>query len=127
MATRRILIADGDYDTCDLLVEGLRGRGYQVDFAYDAQDALELAGRRHYDLAILDHWPPYLDAFGLYRRLRLAAPGTITVITGDGAVHEGPDAARHPGVARLLSRSVDREPLFELIDELLGVHEFAAA
>jgi DNA-binding NtrC family response regulator len=126
MATGRILLVDGDYDACDALVESLRERGYQVDFAYNAQDALELAGR-HYELAILDHWPPYLDAFGLHRRLRMTAPGTITVVIGDGALHESPDAARHPGVARLLSRSADRESLFEIVDELLGVHEIAAA
>lgn len=127
MASRRILVADGDYDACDAVVESLRRRGYEVDFAYDAQSALELAGRRPYDLAVLDHWPPYLDAFGLHRRLRQMAPGTITVVTGDGAVHESADAARNPGVARLLSRSVDREPLCELVDELLGIREIVAA
>lgn len=126
-ATRRILVADGDYDACDALVENLRRRGYQVDFAYDAESALELARQRPYDLALLDHWPPYLDAFGLYRRLRMIRPGMATVVLGDGGVQESPDAARNPGVARLLSRAIDREPLVGVVDELLGAGEIAAA
>ena len=126
-ATRWVLVADGDYDACDALVDSLRRRGYQVDFAYDAEGALELVRQRPYDLALLDHWPPYLDAFGLYRRLRMARPGITAVVVGDGAVQESPDASRNPGVARLLSRAIDREPLFDLIDELLGVREIVAA
>ena len=116
--TRRILVADGDYDACDALVDMLRSRGHQVDFAYDAQTVVELVRQRPYELVILDHWPPYLDAFGLDRRLRLAAPGTKMVILDPAGDREDTDTRRSPGAARVLSRLSGFDAVLMLLEEL---------
>ena len=120
MAARRILVVNGDYDACDSTVEALKGCGYQVDFAYDAQSALELVRHKPYGLAVLDHWPPYVDAFGLFRRLRLTAPTLRTVILSSGEVVDSPEASHNPGVARLLVRTADPESVLAVAREFVA-------
>jgi PleD family two-component response regulator len=50
----RVLVADDDQELRDLLRMMLARDGYSVDLAADGAEALELVGRKHHDLVLLD-------------------------------------------------------------------------
>jgi CheY-like chemotaxis protein len=66
----RILIADDDITLVRILETVLQGDGYDVDPAYDGQDALAKAMAREYDLVLMDIMMPLLDGLSACRQLR---------------------------------------------------------
>jgi len=69
----RILVADDDITLVRILETVLHGDGYDVDPAYDGQDALAKATAREYDLVLMDISMPLLDGLEACRRLRATA------------------------------------------------------
>ncbi len=74
----KILVVDDE----KLLVKGIKfnleTEGYQVDAAYDGEEAVELAKNGNYDLIILDVMMPKLD--GLEACMRIREFSTVPVI-----------------------------------------------
>ena len=74
----RILVVDDE----KLLVKGIKfnleTEGYQVDVAYDGEEAVELARNGNFDLIILDVMMPKLD--GLEACMRIREFSTVPVI-----------------------------------------------
>jgi CheY-like chemotaxis protein/ribonuclease BN (tRNA processing enzyme) len=66
----RILIADDDITLVRILETVLHGDGYDVDPAYDGEDALSKAMATEYDLVLMDILMPHLDGLTACRRLR---------------------------------------------------------
>jgi CheY-like chemotaxis protein/ribonuclease BN (tRNA processing enzyme) len=66
----RILVADDDVTLVRILETVLAGDGYDVDPAYDGQDALNKAMSRTYDLVLMDILMPQLDGITACRQLR---------------------------------------------------------
>jgi DNA-binding response OmpR family regulator len=67
---KRILIIEDNTDLSQLLASNLRDLSYEVDLASDGADGLARAGRRAYDLIILDIMLPGLDGLEICRRIR---------------------------------------------------------
>ncbi|MBQ2691851.1 MAG: response regulator transcription factor [Clostridia bacterium] len=84
----RILVVDDE----KLLVKGitfnLENEGYEVDGAYDGQQALELFAANKYDLVILDLMMPVFDGFTVCRRIRESSDVPVIMLTARG---EGSD------------------------------------
>lgn len=84
----RILVVDDE----KLLVKGitfnLENEGYEVDGAYDGQQALELFNRNKYDLIILDLMLPIYDGLSLSRKIRETSDVPVIMLTAKG---EGSD------------------------------------
>ncbi|HEX9746814.1 MAG TPA: response regulator [Methylomirabilota bacterium] len=70
----RILVVDDESIIAQLIADVLTGEDYDVDTAPDGRAALELIGRRAYDLILSDLRMPELDGLGLYRELERARP-----------------------------------------------------
>jgi two-component system NtrC family sensor kinase len=70
----RILVVDDEPTIAQLIADVLTGDGYDVDTAPDGLAALELIGRRVYDLILSDLRMPELDGLGLYRALEQSRP-----------------------------------------------------
>jgi CheY-like chemotaxis protein len=66
----RILVADDDITLVRILETVLAGDGYDVDPAYDGQDAVAKATSRAYDLVLMDISMPLLDGLSAVRQLR---------------------------------------------------------
>jgi type II secretory ATPase GspE/PulE/Tfp pilus assembly ATPase PilB-like protein/CheY-like chemotaxis protein len=76
-----VLIADDDQQMRRLIRAVLEREGFQVDEASDGLDALDLMGRQHFDLLILDMDMPRLDGLGVLEELRASvATATLPVI-----------------------------------------------
>lgn len=69
----RILIADDDVTLVRILETVLHGDGYDVDPAYDGEDALSKAMANEYDLVLMDILMPHLDGLAACRTLRATA------------------------------------------------------
>jgi two-component system response regulator MprA len=69
----RILVVDDDAAVRDSLARTLRFEGYQVDTAYDGQQALDAVRTNEPDAMILDVSMPVLDGLEACRQLRAEA------------------------------------------------------
>ncbi|MBI4463072.1 MAG: response regulator [Acidobacteria bacterium] len=69
-APRRILIAEDDAASRELLAEILSNLGYEVVEACDGGEALQKIEETAPDLILLDIQMPVLDGFAVVRRLR---------------------------------------------------------
>ena len=80
----RILVVDDE----KLLVKGitfnLENDGYQVDGAYDGQQALELFSQNTYDLIILDLMLPVYDGLSVCRKIRETSDVPVIMLTAKG-------------------------------------------
>ena len=65
----RVLVVDDE----KLIVKGIRFSleqdGYEVDCAYDGEEAIEMAKKTEYDIVLLDVIMPRLDGLGVLERL----------------------------------------------------------
>src|SRR5262249_44828710 len=67
---RKILLADDDRDSADLLARLLRWQGFEVWVAYDGKTAINLAKRHQPDALVLDLKMPELNGFHVAEQLR---------------------------------------------------------
>jgi len=70
MNPKRILVADDNAASRELLREVLEMSGYDVLEAADGQEALRKARETSPDLALVDIQMPHLDGFGVLQALR---------------------------------------------------------
>ena len=71
MQKHSILLVEDEEHLHEALKLNLEMEGYEVDSAFDGQDALRQIQSAHYDLIILDIMLPSLDGFSITERMRL--------------------------------------------------------
>ncbi len=71
MQKSSILLVEDEEHLHEALKLNLEMDGYEVDSAFDGQEALKQIQSAHYDLIILDIMLPSLDGFSITERLRL--------------------------------------------------------
>jgi len=70
LSTRTIMVVEDYDDTRILLKTGLEGLGYSVLEASNGQEAVDIAGREHLDLILMDLDLPILDGIVATQRIR---------------------------------------------------------
>lgn len=70
MKANRVLIADDDPSIRRLLATLVRREGFEADVAVDGEEAIELLGRGHYKIILLDLMMPRVNGFGVVEHLR---------------------------------------------------------
>lgn len=75
----RILVAEDQVGTANLLRRALEGEGYSVVLAHDGQSALTL-GKSGVDVIVLDVMLPRLDGFTVLQKLRAGKHRTPVII-----------------------------------------------
>ena len=69
-SARTIMVVEDYDDTRALLKKGLEGLGYSVLEASNGQEAVDIAGREHLDLILMDLDLPILDGILATQRIR---------------------------------------------------------
>ncbi len=79
MERARILIADDDRKTRDVISIFLRHKGYDVFQAFDGEDALEKVEQHDPHLVITDFMMPRANGHEVIRRIKAARPEIVTI------------------------------------------------
>ncbi len=114
-----ILVVDDEVDTCRNLSDILTDLGYQVDTALDGFAALELARKKHYDIALLDLKMPGMDGLTLYRELRKLTASTVAIVVTAYASKATAEEALAAGAWQVVPKPVDLPRLLGLVGEAL--------
>jgi DNA-binding response OmpR family regulator len=118
--SRRILVADDDPASADLVFYFLQSHGFQVTTATDGNRALELGSTGDYELVILDvHMPLYdgVEVLELLRRRHVLHPIKVIGLTAD--LSEGVRLALvRSGVDSFLTKPVNLKLLREEVNRL---------
>ena len=81
---RKVLVVDDE----KLIVKGIRFSleqdGMAVDFAYDGEEALEMARRKQYDVILLDVMLPKMTGFEVCQQIRDFSDVPIIMLTAKG-------------------------------------------
>lgn len=83
---RRVLVADDNHDSVEMLELLLTMHGHQVTVAFDGAQALALAAERPHDVALLDLGMPVMDGYAVARQLAgsAARPALVIALSGWG-------------------------------------------
>ncbi|NLL91182.1 MAG: response regulator transcription factor [Ruminococcaceae bacterium] len=80
----KILIADDNKQIVSILSEYAKNSGFEVDVAYDGEEALEKALSADYDMLLLDVMMPKKDGFEVCREIRKTSSLPIIMVTARG-------------------------------------------
>jgi DNA-binding response OmpR family regulator len=115
----RVLLVDDENEFVTTLAERLSLRGYEVDYAVKAADALVLAENRTYDIAVLDMKMPGTGGLQLKEMLEQKHPDMKFIfLTGHGSVDDY--RAGSSGAAGYLVKPVDINILIEKMKMAVG-------
>ena len=118
--SKRILVADDDPASAELLTYYLEAHGFDVSTAPDGNRALEMGTSGDYQLVILDvHMPMYdgIELLQFLRKRHVLHPIKIIALTGDLS-DEVREALRGGGIDSFLTKPVDLQLLGDEVDRL---------
>jgi CheY-like chemotaxis protein len=113
----RILLVDDDCGVRDSISEVLRDEGYFVTPAENGRQAVELAGRMRFDLALLDLNMPVMDGWDTFERLVAGHP-TISIIIITARSNQL-FMALNAGAGALLEKPMEIPVLLRTVKKLL--------
>ena len=114
-----ILVVDDNPDNMKLLRWTLEDEGYEIAEALTAEDALEVAARRDFDLVLMDISLPGMNGKEAIRQLRKTpqyASTPIFAVTAH-AVHEEQEEIRSTGVTDIIHKPIDVKQLLNVIQQ----------
>ena len=117
---KRILVADDDPASAELLSYFLESRGYEVATAPDGNRALDMGTSGEYSLVILDVHMPMYDGVELLEFLRKRYklhPIKVIALTGDLS-EQVRQALQAGGIDSFLTKPVDLHRLGEEVNRL---------
>jgi DNA-binding response OmpR family regulator len=119
MATKTILAVDDDKSILRTFTRILQKNGYEIDAVETGKEAIEKAGTRQYDLALVDMRLPDMDGTDLLAKIKKPLQNTIKImITGFPSIESGVKALDE-GADAYLVKPVKPEELLMLIEEKL--------
>ncbi len=117
-----ILLVDDEKEFVVTVAERLNLRGIDADWATSAEDALEMARQKSYDLAVLDVKLPRTSGLELRDLLAQNNPEMKFIfLTGHGSAEDYRAGAA--GAAHYLGKPVSLQVLIEKMRETLGAKE----
>jgi two-component system, OmpR family, response regulator VicR len=81
----RILVVDDERPIADILKFNLEREGFEVDVAYDGEEAVQKARQSAFNLVILDIMLPKLDGFSVCKEIRLHSSVPILMLSAKEA------------------------------------------
>jgi len=110
-----ILVVDDERGLCAGVQEALRREGYVVDAANDARQALEMLGRRLYNLVLTDVRMGELSGLQLLKEARQSSRDTLFILmTAYGTVPSAVEALKE-GAYDYLTKPLDMQRLRALV------------
>lgn len=119
---RSVLVIDDVIDVTEMIALFLTHAGYEVTTANSADTALQIAGRRHFDLVISDIGMPGMNGYELAESLRLQTDYRTTPLIAVTGYTEYDDRGRslNSGFDAHLTKPINPSQLLDLIRDFLG-------
>lgn len=116
----RLLLVDDDPALLKLLGMRLSSEGYTVTTAESGAEGLRVLGREKIDLVISDLRMDEMDGMALFGEIQKAQPGMpVIILTAHGSIPEAVTATQQ-GVFSFLTKPVDKDALYQAIDDALA-------
>jgi type IV pilus assembly protein PilB len=119
-ASRRVLIADDDESTRELLGKSLSDAGYSVSYAVDGEAALERITGEGFDLCLADLNMPVMDGLTLLQTVRDSGDSTPVMLLTATAGFETEATALRLGAADYLRKPIRKDVLILRVERVLG-------
>lgn len=116
---RRVLCAEDDPDTCEMISALLGLIGCEVVSAHTAVEALGFVKAGRFDLYLLDNWLPGGSGVEVCRRIREFGDTSPVVFYSGAASHEDRREALEAGAQAYLVKPSDVGELVETVRRLL--------
>ena len=120
---KRILVAEDDPASAELLTYFLESHGFEVETASDGNRAVEMGTSGDFALVILDvHMPMYdgIELLQFLRKRHILHPIKVIALTGDLS-EETREALAGGGIDSFMTKPVDLGLLGEEVDRLTAV------
>ena len=117
----RLLLVEDNPINQEVVLDLLRGEGFAVDLAEDGARAVEMAGRRHYDLILMDVQMPVMDGLDATRAIRRlpAYERTPILAMTASAFNEDREQCLAAGMNNHIGKPVEPEILFATLRKWL--------
>src|SRR5437016_5161574 len=122
VAGKAILVVDDEVDLAATLSEALQEDGYQVGVADNGEAALDMLGKRSYDMILSDTKMPKLDGEHFYAEIERRFPRLrrrIVFVTGDILSREKREFLQRIGAPHLL-KPFDLREVRQLVHRILA-------
>ena len=114
---------DDEPSICLTLETGLRLKGFSVDSAASAQEALELYAEKNYDAVLCDVLMPEVDGLTLTREIRLIdADVPLILMTAQGSVETAVQAVSF-GATDFIAKPFEISAVAELIERRISARQ----
>jgi CheY-like chemotaxis protein len=119
----RILVAEDNETTRQILALYFSATNYEIDFAPDGKVALELWREKKYDLVILDCHMPGIDGFAVAEEIRIHEPvsrKTPLMALTAATMQEDVERCIKAGMDEVWSKPISKMQLLGNIQRLLN-------
>jgi DNA-binding response OmpR family regulator len=116
----KILLVDDEENILTIFRLALESRGYWVDTASNAEEALAKVGLNKYNICLLDLHLPDMHGTELVRRIHQIDPGMKKLmVTGDSSSNDVA-TARNNGADGFILKPVNKATLINAVEAALG-------
>ncbi len=115
----KVLLVDDEHELVSTLAERLSLRGMQADWAISGEEAMRLAEKNPYDVAVLDVKIPRISGLELKRNLQSKRPDLKFIfMTGHGSEEDFRRCSAEAADGCYLVKPVNIEDLIRKMNEL---------
>ena len=119
MSKGRILFADDDPDTREMVKILLQLAGFRVDLATNCKDVLNQTGNEHFDAVVLDNWMPETSGVETCKLLRLTDQTTPIFFCSGAASPADIKEATEAGAQGYITKPFDPEELVKALQAFI--------
>jgi DNA-binding response OmpR family regulator len=116
----KVLLVDDEHELVSTLAERLSLRGIEADWAISGEEAIRLAEKKSYDVAVLDVKIPGISGLELKRKLQSKRPDLKFIfMTGHGSEEDFRTCSAETADGCYLVKPVNIEDLIQKMSELM--------
>ncbi len=114
-----VLLVDDDVQTCDSVSKILKNEGYNVIAVHNGNNAINISGKQHIDIALIDIRLPDISGIDVLEKFKQRNPQTGIIIISGVATLDDATRSLNLGADIFLLKPIDPEELLHRIEKVL--------